>query len=186
MSSANVQKGSVPAKHVFHRCWRINWFRPSQNQTNDNSLSIGLTWYIFFSPSQLSTVMHSYPDSNVHGANMGPTWVLSAPDGPHVGPMNLAIRVVSSGGWNCVKYSPLQVLCVIQNHEASILYHRVKFVVLPKIYLIVCWSKPGVHHFQKKANPEATVDISMLIVSIENSTNLGLKMNWQFTSIRAW
>ena len=23
---------------------------------------------------------------------MGPTWALSAPDGPHVGPMNLAIR----------------------------------------------------------------------------------------------
>ena len=35
------------------------------------------------------------PDSKVHGANMGPTWVLSAPDGPHVGPMNLAIRVVA-------------------------------------------------------------------------------------------
>ena len=32
------------------------------------------------------------PDSKVHGANMGPTWVLSAPDGPHVSPMNLAIR----------------------------------------------------------------------------------------------
>ena len=31
-------------------------------------------------------------DSKVHGANMGPTWVLSAPDGPHIGPMNLAIR----------------------------------------------------------------------------------------------
>ena len=31
-------------------------------------------------------------DSKVHGTNMGPTWVLSAPDGPHVGPMNLAIR----------------------------------------------------------------------------------------------
>ena len=28
----------------------------------------------------------------VHGVNMGPTWVLLAPDGPHVGPMNLAIR----------------------------------------------------------------------------------------------
>ena len=37
-----------------------------------------------------------YQDSKVHGANMGPTWVLSAPDGPHVGPMNLAIR-----GWPC-------------------------------------------------------------------------------------
>ena len=34
-----------------------------------------------------------YPDINVHGANMGPTWVLAAPDGPQVGPMNLAIRV---------------------------------------------------------------------------------------------
>ena len=29
----------------------------------------------------------------IHGANMGPTWVLSAPVGPHAGPMNLAIRV---------------------------------------------------------------------------------------------
>ena len=34
----------------------------------------------------------AYPDSKVHGANMGPTWVLSAPDGPHVGPMNVVIR----------------------------------------------------------------------------------------------
>ena len=33
-----------------------------------------------------------FPDKKVHGANMGPTWVLSAPDGPHVGPMNLAIK----------------------------------------------------------------------------------------------
>ena len=29
--------------------------------------------------------------SKVHGANMGPTWVLSALGGSHVGPMNLAI-----------------------------------------------------------------------------------------------
>ena len=34
----------------------------------------------------------SIPNSKIHGANMGPTWVLSAPDGPHVGPMNPAIR----------------------------------------------------------------------------------------------
>ena len=33
------------------------------------------------------------PDNKVHGANMGPTWVLPAPDGPHVGPINLAIKV---------------------------------------------------------------------------------------------
>ena len=32
------------------------------------------------------------PDSKVHGANIGPTWALSAPDRPHVGPRKLAIR----------------------------------------------------------------------------------------------
>ena len=37
------------------------------------------------------------PDSKVHGANMEPIWVLSAPDGPHVDPMNLAIRDVILG-----------------------------------------------------------------------------------------
>ena len=36
------------------------------------------------------------PDSKVHGDNMGPSWVLSAPDGPHVGPMNLTIRKSST------------------------------------------------------------------------------------------
>ena len=35
-------------------------------------------------------------DSKVHGANMGPIWVLPAPDGPHVGPMNLFIRGIVS------------------------------------------------------------------------------------------
>ena len=46
--------------------------------------------------SQITQQMQNvwiFPDSKVHGANMGPTWVLSAPDGSHVGPMNLAIRV---------------------------------------------------------------------------------------------
>ena len=39
--------------------------------------------------------LYDDPDSKVHGANMEPTWVLSSPGGPHVGPMNLAIW-----GWN--------------------------------------------------------------------------------------
>ena len=39
----------------------------------------------------LYTEMGHSPDSKVHEANMGPTWVLSTPGGPHVGPMNLAI-----------------------------------------------------------------------------------------------
>ena len=39
------------------------------------------------------TIYTEYPDSKVPGAIMGPTWVLSAPGGPHVGPIYLAIRV---------------------------------------------------------------------------------------------
>ena len=43
---------------------------------------------------QHSFINVTIPDSKVHGANMGPAWVLSAPDGPHIGPMNLAISDV--------------------------------------------------------------------------------------------
>ena len=35
------------------------------------------------------------PDSNVHGANMGPTWGWQTPGGPHVDRMNFAIWGVS-------------------------------------------------------------------------------------------
>ena len=33
----------------------------------------------------------SFPDSKVHGANMGPTWGRQDPGGPHVGSMNFAL-----------------------------------------------------------------------------------------------
>ena len=38
-------------------------------------------------------LLDCYPDSKVHGANMGPAWGRQDPGGPHVGPMNLAIWV---------------------------------------------------------------------------------------------
>ena len=66
--------------------------------TNGNSIK--LNWLKFNKiQSELSACTSNgisvyVPDGKVHGANMGPTWVLSAPDGPHVGPMNLAIRGV--------------------------------------------------------------------------------------------
>ena len=44
-----------------------------------------------------------HPDNKVHGANMGPTWVLSAPDGPHVGPINLAIRAAFGHEMTCCR-----------------------------------------------------------------------------------
>ena len=56
----------------------------------------------FTGKTEQETIMHvtaiihcGYPDSKVHGANMGPTWDRQDPDGPHVGPMNLAIWAVA-------------------------------------------------------------------------------------------
>ena len=39
---------------------------------------------------------HTDPDSEVYGANMGPTWGRQDPGGPHIGPMNFAIWGVLS------------------------------------------------------------------------------------------
>ena len=55
---------------------------------------------------------------------MGPTWVLSAPDGPHVGPMNLAIWVDIPGKtwiWNVAVtvVTPTQPLCHVKPLDLS-------------------------------------------------------------------
>ena len=46
--------------------------------------------YHFYSYSSIC-VVEAIPDSQMHEANVGPAWVLSARDRPHVGSMNLAI-----------------------------------------------------------------------------------------------
>ena len=40
------------------------------------------TWHLLY---------YVYPDSKVHGVNMGPIWGRRDPGGPHVGPINFAI-----------------------------------------------------------------------------------------------
>ena len=45
----------------------------------------------------VNSVIRHIPDSKVHEAYMGPTWDRQDPGGPHVGPMNLAIRDISVG-----------------------------------------------------------------------------------------
>ena len=73
-------------------------------------------------------IFHNGPDSKVHGANMGPTWVLSAPDGPHVGPMNLAIRGVLETKCLCV----LGVACILAWRIIHLLY------LLVLVYTMAC------------------------------------------------
>ena len=54
-----------------------------------------------------SVVRSMFPDGKVHGANMGPTWVLSAPDGSHDGSIDLALRV----GFNKAESKPMNITC---------------------------------------------------------------------------
>ena len=67
------------------------------------------------------------PDSKVHGTNMRPTWVLSAPDGPHVGPMNLAIRVHTTPRTPATTHGLLDVNCKRRKVTAG--YHNYIVIV---------------------------------------------------------
>ena len=77
-------------------------------------------------PHRLSTGFQeisrvTLPDSKVHGANVGPIWVLSAPDGPHVGPTNLAIGVYMYG---CVLFYCGYIISSRWIHLTSTHIHR--------------------------------------------------------------
>ena len=66
---------------------------------------------------------YNYPDSKDHGANMGPTWVLSAPRGLHVDPMNLAVRVRLRGKSGEV-YMSTVMLCYMRFPTCCLYWYR--------------------------------------------------------------
>ena len=64
---------------------------------------VNTSWDVQYNFKALSKCMYlrhneTNPDSKIHAANMGPTWVLAAPGGPHVDPMNLVIREQAGKG----------------------------------------------------------------------------------------
>ena len=77
---------------LFHRHWSNHMI---------TTVSVQLSWIIWINRAvpcqnktqQSTNCMHDYPESKVHGPNMGPIWGRQDPGGPHVGPMNLAIWV---------------------------------------------------------------------------------------------
>ena len=80
-------KDRVSLATITHACFSCDWnFYCVRFQTHSTTDIVGIS-------SEIA-------NSNIHGANMGPTWVLSAPDGPHVGPMNLSI-------WGWMPYDPI-------------------------------------------------------------------------------
>ena len=71
---------------------------------------------IFGSGNMFTTRSQYISESKVHLVNMGPIWVLSAPDGPLVDPMNLAIRDRKKT-W-CIIYN--QITATIFNFNKSL------------------------------------------------------------------
>ena len=67
---------------------------------------------------QLVYPYRRYPDNKVHEANMESTWVLSVPDGPHVGLRNLAIWEVSTLWIRHLHF--LDILFSVQSRVVSI------------------------------------------------------------------
>ena len=63
------------------------------------------------------------PYSKIHGANMGPIWVLPAPGGPHIGPMNLAITEATDSSlvWDFMRSSNKTVLSDIKTGDSVFL-----------------------------------------------------------------
>ena len=93
--------------------------------------SISIYWRL---PLEVWRVISEmYPDNKVHGAHMGPTWVLSAPGGPHVGPMNLAIRVVSEWKYpyfipRCTSPTDIEHSTLLGPHGFITEFHKVRTV----------------------------------------------------------
>ena len=92
---------NFPKVNVARNNWRLvdissgNGLVPSSNKpllkTMLNKFCDAICWH--YPDSKVHGACWHFPDSKVHGVNMEPTWVLSATDGSHVGPMNLAIKV---------------------------------------------------------------------------------------------
>ena len=90
-----------PSRHITKNNANENILFLSSIHVNVNMLTIvnvpklNIYWTFDMLPSTfprkyaIAWRQYYYPDTKVHGANMGPTWV---PDGPHVVPINLTIR----------------------------------------------------------------------------------------------
>ena len=98
--------------------------------------------------------LHSQ-DSKVDGANMGPSWVFSVPDGPHVGPMNFARRAClhrshqlfpQTVTWRDV---PSVTLTGFPVHDST---HLITFLFLIYIYILSANNNVDLRELTTKSN----------------------------------
>ena len=70
---------------------------------------------------------------------MGPTWVLSAPDGPHAGPMNLVIREGINVCWYLYLILGMKHVTIINNTEHIVIHYSMPHCLLVFIAINWCW-----------------------------------------------
>ena len=106
--------------------------------------------------------------SSSHGANIGPTGVMSAPDGPHVGPMNFAISERHPLSWlsqllSAQKYVRKPAFCCPQCRSCSLCVHmefRLSNELLCEVYKWSANSLLVVDNLSALSNNAFSVDIS--------------------------
>ena len=77
----------TPAKYEYDLLGLTHTFVTAEIPLMKNFLKVALvTHHHWYSVVWASLCNSADPDKKVHGANMGPTWALSAPDGPMLAP----------------------------------------------------------------------------------------------------
>ena len=96
------------------------------------------------------------PGCKFHVANMGPIWVLSAPDGPHVGHMNLAIRVSMADTYlvaissTVLIFAAVSILCWLTHRICAMILEYKQFEYFLIILNLNIWiqNRIRVHYFR--------------------------------------
>ena len=106
----------------------MRWFKPNKWQATNWTQYDQMLIYVT-RPQWVNS-----PDSKVHGANMGPIWGRQDPVGPHVGPMNFAIWVIStSTKIACSNFKDIFMTHI--THKVS--YTTVVFLLPHVTYLVI-------------------------------------------------
>ena len=105
---------------------------------------------------------------------MGPIWVLSAPDGPHVGPMNLAIRNVvllvgygvGRGHWMHWKLEHL-IRCTEIRYDMIYQYFDMSVYLREIRKLMLFWFYSNITSRECIKFPDSFVRVSLVVVVTE-------------------
>ena len=87
-------------------------------------------------------------------ASMGPTWVLSAPEGPHFGPMNLAFR-------ECINWFHFAGLVVLMLWKTKMSQNSRWLLIMPTDY---CKNNSSLHIFDYLETISIKISIMIKVV----------------------